>query len=140
MRKAPRESEDERNARALAKLARHASAAGTQSTTPGEHDYTAASIEVLEGLEPVRRRPVLQDAEQDLRRLHHVDARERPQGGHAGRRVRRLSQDARERVDRVLEVERLHRLARLLHHRAPPPERGISDRLAVTLAAARLRV
>ena len=25
--------------------------------TPGEGDYTAASIEVLEGLEPVRRRP-----------------------------------------------------------------------------------
>ncbi len=26
-------------------------------STPGENDYTAASIEVLEGLEPVRRRP-----------------------------------------------------------------------------------
>jgi phytoene synthase len=31
-------------------------------------------------------------------------------------------------------------LARLLHHRAPRPERGIADRLAVTLAAARRRV
>jgi phytoene synthase len=31
-------------------------------------------------------------------------------------------------------------LARLLHHRTPPPERGIGDRLAVTLAAARLRI
>jgi phytoene synthase len=31
-------------------------------------------------------------------------------------------------------------LAGLLHHRTPPPERGISDRLAVTLAAARLRI
>ncbi len=30
--------------------------------------------------------------------------------------------------------------ARLLRHHAPPLERGIGDRLAVTLAAARLRV
>ncbi|SDR50017.1 DNA topoisomerase IV subunit B [Rhizobiales bacterium GAS113] len=76
MRKAaPRESEDERNARALEKLARHvASAAAAQKGTPGEQGYTADDIEVLEGLEPVRRRPGMFIGGTDEKALHHLFA------------------------------------------------------------------
>jgi topoisomerase-4 subunit B len=75
MRKPPRESEDERNARALAKLARHVtSAAQAQNATPGEQRYTAADIEVLEGLEPVRRRPGMYIGGTDEKALHHLFA------------------------------------------------------------------
>jgi topoisomerase IV subunit B len=41
---------------------------------PGETDYTAASIEVLEGLEPVRRRPGMYVGGTDSNALHHLFA------------------------------------------------------------------
>ena len=42
--------------------------------TPGEDGYTAASIEVLEGLEPVRRRPGMYIGGTDAAGLHHLFA------------------------------------------------------------------
>ena len=42
--------------------------------TPGESGYTAASIEVLEGLEPVRRRPGMYIGGTDENALHHLFA------------------------------------------------------------------
>src|SRR5579885_2459186 len=42
--------------------------------TPGESGYTAASIEVLEGLEPVRRRPGMYIGGTDEAALHHLFA------------------------------------------------------------------
>lgn len=42
--------------------------------TPGEAAYTAASIEVLEGLEPVRRRPGMYIGGTDEAALHHLFA------------------------------------------------------------------
>ena len=42
--------------------------------TPSEADYTAASIEVLEGLEPVRRRPGMYVGGTDEAALHHLFA------------------------------------------------------------------
>ena len=44
------------------------------SQTPGEAAYTAASIEVLEGLEPVRRRPGMYIGGTDEAALHHLFA------------------------------------------------------------------
>ncbi|TAL78748.1 MAG: DNA topoisomerase IV subunit B [Beijerinckiaceae bacterium] len=44
------------------------------SGTPGEAAYTAASIEVLEGLEPVRRRPGMYIGGTDEAALHHLFA------------------------------------------------------------------
>ena len=42
--------------------------------TPDELNYTAASIEVLEGLEPVRRRPGMYVGGTDANALHHLFA------------------------------------------------------------------
>ena len=42
--------------------------------TPSEADYTAASIEVLEGLEPVRRRPGMYIGGTDEAAMHHLFA------------------------------------------------------------------
>ena len=50
--------------------AKSAPAAGT----PGEVGYTAADIEVLEGLEPVRRRPGMYIGGTDEKALHHLFA------------------------------------------------------------------
>ena len=45
-----------------------------RSGTLGEADYNAASIEVLEGLEPVRRRPGMYVGGTDSNALHHLFA------------------------------------------------------------------
>ena len=45
-----------------------------ESGTPGEGDYNAASIEVLEGLEPVRRRPGMYIGGTDANAMHHLFA------------------------------------------------------------------
>jgi topoisomerase-4 subunit B len=45
-----------------------------KSGTPGEADYNAASIEVLEGLEPVRRRPGMYIGGTDANAMHHLFA------------------------------------------------------------------
>ena len=47
---------------------------GARNGTPGEADYTAASIEVLEGLEPVRRRPGMYIGGTDASAMHHLFA------------------------------------------------------------------
>jgi topoisomerase-4 subunit B len=46
----------------------------SRGATPGELDYNAASIEVLEGLEPVRRRPGMYVGGTDANALHHLFA------------------------------------------------------------------
>jgi topoisomerase IV subunit B len=45
-----------------------------RASSPGEVDYNAASIEVLEGLEPVRRRPGMFIGGTDANALHHLFA------------------------------------------------------------------
>src|SRR6202789_3288023 len=47
---------------------------GVRNGTPDEANYTAASIEVLEGLEPVRRRPGMYVGGTDANALHHLFA------------------------------------------------------------------
>ena len=48
--------------------------AARRSASPAEVDYTAASIEVLEGLEPVRRRPGMYIGGTDANAFHHLFA------------------------------------------------------------------
>lgn len=50
------------------------SSAGRTAPTGGEAEYTAADIEVLEGLEPVRRRPGMYIGGTDEKALHHLFA------------------------------------------------------------------
>src|ERR1700704_325467 len=47
---------------------------GMRNGTPDESNYNAASIEVLEGLEPVRRRPGMYIGGTDANALHHLFA------------------------------------------------------------------
>src|SRR5882757_10261121 len=64
---------------------------GLRNGTPDEADYNAASIEVLEGLEPVRRRPGMYIGGTDTNALHHLFAEvidnsmDEAIGGHASR-------------------------------------------------------
>ena len=45
-----------------------------ETGTPGEQGYTASAIEVLEGLEPSRRRPGMYIGGTDANALHHLFA------------------------------------------------------------------
>jgi topoisomerase-4 subunit B len=47
---------------------------GKHKAAKGDSDYTAADIEVLEGLEPVRRRPAMYIGGTDEKALHHLFA------------------------------------------------------------------
>ena len=51
-----------------------APAAKPTPKTKGEESYTAADIEVLEGLEPVRRRPGMYIGGTDEKAMHHLFA------------------------------------------------------------------
>ncbi|MGI9481822.1 MAG: ATP-binding protein, partial [Hyphomicrobiales bacterium] len=53
---------------------RAAKASRKKQPTPGDGAYTAADIEVLEGLEPVRRRPGMYIGGTDEKALHHLFA------------------------------------------------------------------
>jgi topoisomerase IV subunit B len=67
--------------------------------TPAETGYTAADIEVLEGLEPVRRRPGMYIGGTDERALHHLaaevldNAMDEAVAGHANRIELFLNED-----------------------------------------------
>ena len=63
-----------RRGAAQAAVARPAPARTAPAVTPSEAAYTAADIEVLEGLEPVRRRPGMYIGGTDEKALHHLFA------------------------------------------------------------------
>ena len=74
MRKPPREREDARAAKAQAKPTRQGASSASRNGTPGEQGYTASAIEVLEELEPVRRRPGMYIGGTDEKAMHHLFA------------------------------------------------------------------
>ncbi|MBV8427352.1 MAG: DNA topoisomerase IV subunit B [Hyphomicrobiales bacterium] len=70
----PARDPDVAAARASAKPSRQGTAPVSRNGTPGEHGYTASAIEVLEGLEPVRRRPGMYIGGTDEKAMHHLFA------------------------------------------------------------------
>jgi topoisomerase IV subunit B len=58
----------------LASTARRSAASGRAAPKPADAGYTARHIEVLEGLEPVRRRPGMYIGGTDEKALHHLFA------------------------------------------------------------------
>ncbi len=69
---APAAKRETASAKAVAVKA--ALSTAVKRTTPGESDYDASHIEVLEGLEPVRRRPGMYIGGTDEKALHHLFA------------------------------------------------------------------